>query len=320
MAGAVVRAGAPATVYLAFDHIVSDGMSMLYVIDEVQRAYRAYTRGEEPDFAEAGGYVEFARDQRDRYREIGADDHRLAHWRRFAENNGGVFPRFSPDLGVEPGRTYPVISEAGQLLDAEETAAFEAACRAEGGRLFMGLLAAVGTTLREEGGREVYRGLMPVSERDRTGRQSAIGWFVNTLPIEFPVSAGLDFGELIRGVRDAFEEMMRHAEVPFVRVWELLAPEHFDRHSWPYPVNFFSYIDTRKFPGAESHPGWKPALHVWASRSNGANSWFVRDAAGLHFNSLYASTPRARAVMAGIHRTLRRTVREMAAAGLVSAH
>jgi hypothetical protein len=161
---------------------------------------------------------------------------------------------------------------------------------------------------------------MPVSERDRTGRQSAIGWFVNTLPIEFPVSAGLDFGELIRGVRDAFEEMMRHAEVPFVRVWELLAPEHFDRHSWPYPVNFFSYIDTRKFPGAESHPGWKPVLHVWASRSNGANSWFVRDAAGLHFNSLYASTPRARAVMAGIHRTLRRTVREMAAAGLVSAH
>ncbi|GAA4986549.1 hypothetical protein GCM10025734_10850 [Kitasatospora paranensis] len=46
--GAVVREDA-STVYLAFDHIVCDGMSMPNVVNDVQRAYAAHAQGGSPD-------------------------------------------------------------------------------------------------------------------------------------------------------------------------------------------------------------------------------------------------------------------------------
>ncbi|MFE6872705.1 condensation domain-containing protein [Kitasatospora sp. NPDC057692] len=310
--GAVVRDGGSTTVYFAFDHIVSDGMSMPNVVRDVQLAYAAHCRGEEPDLPEAGDYMDFAREQRRGYLSIAADDERLAYWRAFIARNDGVFPRFPLDLGVEPGRLYPTVNETATLLDDLRAEAMDTRCREAGGKPFMGLLAAVAVALREEGGPDVYRALMPLSERGRGAWRHSLGWFVNTLPIEFPVGRELDFEQLIAGVRDGFTAMMGSIEVPFVRAWELLAPEHFTGRCWPYPVNFVSYIDMRKCPGAEHHGRWRPTAYVWASRVNGTTSWFQRDSDGLHINSIYADTPQAHRTMDRLHRRLRETLSGMA--------
>jgi hypothetical protein len=156
---------------------------------------------------------------------------------------------------------------------------------------------------------------MPVSERGRSGWSQSVGWFVNTMPIEFDASPGRGFAEVVAGVRAGFGAMMDHIDVPFVRAWELLAPEEFAARSWPYPVNFFSYIDMRKCPGAERHADWRPASHVWSARANGVCSWFQRDADGLHMNSIYVDTPAARHTMAAFQEALRRTVTEIARHG-----
>lgn len=312
--GAVLREES-STVYLAFDHIVCDGMSMPIVVQEVQSGYEALRRGEQPDAAPAPSYLDFAEEQRRSYLSIDAQDERLGYWKQFIERGGAFFPRFPLELGVEPGRMYSIVNEASPLLDAAEAEVFEKACLAVDGKPFMGVLAAVAVCLREAGGPGVYRGFMPVSERGRAAWTNSVGWFVNTMPIEFDASPGRDFAQVMASVRAGFTEMIGHVDVPFVRAWELLAPQEFAARSWPYPVNFFSYIDMRKCPGAERHEDWRPTSHVWSARANGACSWFQRDADGLHMNSIYSDTPAARRTMDGFLEALRATVQEIARHG-----
>lgn len=312
--GAVLREDS-ATVYLAFDHIVCDGMSMPIVVHEVQSAYEALRRGEDPALPPAPSYLDFADEQRRRYLSIDASDRRLDYWKAFIARNGEFFPRFPLELGVEPDRMYPIVNEASLLLDPAEAEVFEKVCAEAGGKPFMGVLAAVAVCLREAGGPGVYRGFMPVSERGRAGWAHSVGWFVNTMPIEFDASPGRDFGQVMAAVREGFGEMIGHLDVPFVRAWELLAPREFAARSWPYPVNFFSYIDMRKSPGAERHDDWRPTSHVWSARANGACSWFQRDTDGLHINSIYVDTAAARRTMTDFQEALRETVRELARHG-----
>ncbi|GGY95319.1 condensation domain-containing protein [Streptomyces avidinii] len=312
--GAVVREES-STVYLAFDHIVCDGMSMPIVAREVSTGYEALCRGEVVELPPAPSYLDFAEEQRRRYLSIDARDERLDYWKAFMGPAGEFFPRFPLDLGVEPGRMYSIVNEASTLLDAAEAEVFEKTCLAVDGKPFMGVLASVAVCLREAGGPGVYRGLMPVSERGRETWAHSVGWFVNTLPIEFDASPGRDFAQVMASVRAGFSEMMSHLDVPFVRAWELLAPEEFAARSWPHPVNFFSYIDMRKCPGAERHDEWRPTTHVWSARANGACSWFQRDADGMHMNSLYVDTPAARRTMGDFQGALRLTVQEIARSG-----
>ncbi|MGW9281996.1 condensation domain-containing protein [Streptomyces diastaticus] len=308
--GAVVR-DASSTVYLAFDHIVCDGVSMPNVVHDIARAYTAALDGREPELPPTGSYLDFADTQRRRFLALTAEDAGLDHWRAYTERAGAFFPPFPLDLGVEPGRMYPIVNEACTLLDAAGAAAFDQVCRDAGGKPFMGVMAALARSLREAGGPEVYRALMPVSERGDGPWRHAVGWFVNTMPIEFPVTPGTDLPELMAHVKAAFTEMIRHVEVPFVRAWELLAPEHFAAPAWPYPVNFFSYIDMRRCPGADHHEVWRPTTHVWSSRANGACLWFQRDDEGLHMNVIHVDTPQARRTMTGLEQILSRTVLEI---------
>jgi hypothetical protein len=313
--GAVLRADS-ASVYLAFDHIVCDGMSMPVVVHELLTTYEALCRGARPELPPAPSYLDFAEEQRGRYLSLEASDERLGYWKSFVARGGGeFFPRFPLDLGVEPDRMYPIVNEASVLLDAAEAEVFEKTCLAVDAKAFMGVLGAVAVCLREAGGPGVYRGFMPVSERGRQAWTNSVGWFVNTMPIEFDASPGRDFAQVMAAVRAGFKEMITHIDVPFVRAWQLLAPEEFAARSWPYPVNFFSYIDMRKVPGAERHEEWRPTSHVWSARANGACSWFIRDADGLHVNSIHVDTAAARRTMGDFQEALRHTVRQIARSG-----
>ncbi|MDX2909267.1 condensation domain-containing protein [Streptomyces griseiscabiei] len=323
--GAVVRE-ASATVYLCFDHIVCDGLSMPVVVNELQTAYAALTARRTPELPSTGSYLTFGDNQRRRYAALGADDDRLAYWKDFIRGNGGFFPRFPFDLGVPEDQLYPLVNRALPLLDPHRTDALAAGARASGGSVFTAVLAAAATAQHRFGGPGVYRGLLPVSERTAddegalgvTGEAPnpwlhSIGWFVNTMPIEFQVAeGGTDHATTIARARTAYGELQRHTGVPFVRAWELLAPETFSLHHWPCPVNFFSYIDFRRTPGGLHHPLWNPRLHVWAARGNGISHWFHRTATGLHVNMLHVDTPQAHEISDALHDELVRVLLEMA--------
>ncbi|WP_159767291.1 condensation domain-containing protein [Streptomyces sp. HM190] len=313
--GAVVRES-HTTVYLCFDHIVCDGMSMPVVVNELQTAYSALAGGRRPELPPVASYLTFGDTQRRRWSALRPDDERLAYWKGFIARNGGFFPRFPFDIGVPDGRLYPLVNRGHRLLDAERTEALAAGARAAGGSVFTGVLAAAATAQRRLGGPAVYRGLLPVSERSEAVWEHSVGWFVNTMPIEFEVGAAGEDGvqghaATMAGVRAAYTEMQRHTAVPFVRAWELLAPEAFSLHHWPFAVNFFSYIDFRRTPGGERHPLWNPTMHVWAARGNGVSHWFHRTAEGLHVNTLHVDTPEAQQISDALNDELVRVLREI---------
>lgn len=64
--GAVVRESST-TVYLAFDHIVCDGVSMPNVVHDIAHAYSAALCGREPELPPTGSYLDFADTQRRRF-------------------------------------------------------------------------------------------------------------------------------------------------------------------------------------------------------------------------------------------------------------
>ncbi|WP_060905610.1 condensation domain-containing protein [Streptomyces scabiei] len=320
--GAVVRETS-ATVYLCFDHIVCDGLSMPVVVNELQTSYTALTATRAPRLPSAGSYLTFGDDQRRRYASLRPDDDRLRYWKDFIHGNGGFFPRFPFDLGVPGDHLYPLVNRALPLLDVHRTDALAAGARASGGSVFTAVLAAAATAQHRFGGPGTYRGLLPISERTDEGAgraggtpnpwQHSIGWFVNTMPIEFQVGeGGTDHATTIARARTAYGELQRHADIPFVRAWELLAPETFSLHHWPFPVNFFSYIDFRRTPGGLQHPLWNPMLHVWAARGNGISHWFHRTATGLHVNMLHVDTPQAHEISDALHDELVRVLLEIA--------
>jgi hypothetical protein len=309
--GAVVRKGST-TVYLAFDHIVCDGMSMPNVVHDVASAYYAFANDRQLRLPATGSYLDFGREQRSLYQDMRADDSRLEYWKSFISRNGEFFPRFPLELGIESDELYPTINRSVQLLGAREVTQLEGYCRAAGAGMFMAILSAAASSLREAGGPDTYRGFMPISERREAFWKHSIGWFVNTMPIEFSVSTDKTFAEILGGVRDAYVAMMENVQVPFVKAWELLAPQHFDKRSWPYPVNFFSYVDFRRSPGAEMHDDLIPTMHVWAARSNGINFWFHRNTSGLHMNVIFADTPQARETATFYQKTLMNTISRVA--------
>ncbi|MEU3407687.1 condensation domain-containing protein [Streptomyces sp. NPDC006670] len=306
--GAVVRE-ASTTVHFSWEHLVTDGLSNPLAVRDIATAYAAYTRGEQPELPKVGSYLDFSHEERQRNRDLRSDDERLDHWREFMSRSGDFFPRFPLDLGTEPGRFYPSVHDTVTLLDDVGTDALEASCQEAGGKLFEGLLAAVAVAIREEGGPEVYRGLMPINQRGRGTYAHSVGWFINTMPIEFPVPQGADFPEILGHVHTAVTHQRRHTDVHFVQAWRLLAPtEYAALHFWPHAVNFFSYSDYRRSPGSEHHATWRPRLHAWLERHNGIILWLHRNDTGLHLNSVYVDTVQARHTKTGLVSALGRTL------------
>ena len=197
----------------------------------------------------------------------------------------------------QDGRMYPAANETIPLLGDAEATAFEAACRAAGGKLFQGLLAAVGIALHRVSGVDTYRGFMPVGERREARWRHAFGWFVNTLPIEFPV-AGREFPEVLAGVQEAWAELIENVDVPFIKAWELLAPQYYGLRGWPFPVNFFSFLDFRRLIDAEKERDLRATTMPQASHANTGNMWFFRNSDGVSMNTIFANTPEGRASMA----------------------
>ncbi|MCX4751328.1 condensation domain-containing protein [Kitasatospora sp. NBC_01287] len=311
--GAMVRDDST-TVYLACDHIVTDGMSMTVAVHDIATAYAALREGRHVALPEPAGALEHAERERRSSRSLAAGDERLGHWRRFITGEGGPFPPFPLDLGTRPGGVYDAVNETDTLLTAAGADAMEAHCRAAGATFATGVLAAVAVSLRREGGPDVYRGLLPVSTRGRGADPHSMGWFVNILPIEFPVADEHDFDGVLAGAQAASTRMARSLDVPFTEALRLLAPEYRSA-PWPAAVNFFSYMDFRKAPGAASHGAWRANFYTSVPRTNGVLLWLHRTGAGLHLNCAFVDTPRARRTKAALVRTLAATVEGIALRG-----
>ncbi|MFE7622550.1 condensation domain-containing protein [Streptomyces sp. NPDC057509] len=305
--GAVTRANST-TVHIVYDHLVADVLSAPITVADLTRAYEDLVQGRRPDPTPAASFWDFAHAERAYNRTLHAQDTRLDHWRDFTGRSTKLLPTFPLDLGVRPGHRLPPVSRTHDLLPGHLTQRLENACRASGGTLLTGLLAATATAVRDEGGPDTYRALMPLNRRGPDRYAHSIGWFVNAVPIEIPAPRQAPLTTLIAGARKGYEAGRRQADVHSTRAQQLLGHTH-DTTTDHRPVAFFSYLDFRTTPGSE-HPSTRTArVHLWSPASNAVFLWFHRNHAGLHLNSLFADSPRAQRTMDSLHHRLTRTLR-----------
>ncbi|WP_158890593.1 condensation domain-containing protein [Amycolatopsis anabasis] len=265
------------TVFCAFDHCDADGYSLALAVHELRELYRG------AELPPVGSFVDYCAGEQ--ASEVPPDRRAAAtaRWSEFLTACGGTSPAFPLALGVTPGQRPPQRMRCQQVLDARGAAAFERECRAAGGSVFAGVLAALAGAVHRLGGGEQVRVCAPLHTRNEPRWEHAIGWFTTVAPLELKVHSG--FADTVRDARAAFREALAYADVP---VPVALSGVDFRRDR--DDVFMLSYIDYRRFPGAEHHVP-AAAYHLSSvTTADDAQFWVSRTDEGLFLRARHPAT------------------------------
>lgn len=271
------------TVLVSSDHSRTDGYSLFLVPDEFQQLRAAQLEGRPHELGEVASHVDYSDEERSRADAIDADHRGVRVWKRFLERTGGALPEFPIDRGVPHGEIPPWSGLHEQLLDAEQSDRFAAACKQAGAQYLIGLVAATAIAIREAGGPDEFHTTVPVHTRSTPGWERSLGWYVNSLPITARVQDGDEFDDVVASTRHSLREALPAVKVPCSRAWELTG-------TVPLLRNMVSFMDLRPTPGSEQWDDWNvsglgkppPGDHVFF--------WFLRTHAGTSITSVYPDT------------------------------
>jgi amino acid adenylation domain-containing protein len=217
---------------LTMHHIVSDGWSVMVLLQELVALYAAYAAGEaSPLPALAVQYADVAAWQQQWIEcadahAAGAKPPRQQQLEYWQQQLGGEVTT----LELPADRPRPALqSFRGAThwfaLPRPLYRALEALAQREGVTLFMTLLAAFQTLLARYSGQEDLWVGTPVAGRNRVEAESLIGFFVNTLVMRTDLSGNPTFREVLGRVREMAIDAFAHQDVPFEMVVDALQPE-----------------------------------------------------------------------------------------------
>jgi hypothetical protein len=279
------------SVYLAFDHTNVDAYSIHRITAEIHDLYTAGAEGRAADVPPVASYVDFCAIERANADEIDETHPTVARWRRFIARCDGRLPNFPVDLGLTPDGPLPTQSLMEEMLvDTADAAAFEAYCRPYGGTL-TGVLAATALIVRELGGQQVYRTVVPFHTRVKSRWSDSMGWYVGGAPIEIPVADAPDFDSALRLVRAELRENRPLSRTPIMRVLRLLGAEF--RPTSPDLFSIVSFVDSRATPGAHRWQRLNAHGLMRVSYGDQVCVWTTRLPEGLHFAARHPDTDAA---------------------------
>ncbi|MEU5227132.1 amino acid adenylation domain-containing protein [Streptomyces toyocaensis] len=206
---------------IAFHHAVYDQWSGSVFLRDLITSYQAIAGGRKPELPELPiQYGDFAVWQRER-----AGDPReraeLDHWtRRLWEVPVLDLPTDRPRPAARAHRGSTVTGE----LPADVVRDLGEVSRAHGATPFMTALAAFSAVLHRWSGQEDIPIGTPVAGRNRPEVQDLIGFFVNNLVLRTDLTGDPSFERLLDRVRGTCLDAYAHADVPFERLVERLAP------------------------------------------------------------------------------------------------
>ena len=225
----VVQSAEHFTFYASIDHVHGDAALIGITMLEAHGMYSSLVLSGQPmALPEAGSFDDFCLQERESTAALTVESPEVAAWIEFAESCGNNLPEFPLPLGnpAEP-TVADMVGEV--LLDAEQTARFEAACTHAGARFVGGLFACTARVDHEFTGAPTYYGLTPRDTRRTTDNFTTQGWFTGLVPITVPIAA-TSFGEAAWAAQSSFDSGLPLARVPYYRVLEL-APWL----GWPRP-------------------------------------------------------------------------------------
>ncbi|WP_433757331.1 amino acid adenylation domain-containing protein [Nocardia sp. CA-135398] len=208
-------------------HISADGASLAPLARDLVAAYLARVGGAAPGWSPLPvQYADFALWQR---KVIGTDDEensvaaaQLAYWRQQLAglSSAPVLPLDRQRPVVASGRGASV----GWTVPADVHEGLVRIAREHRSSVFMVVHAALAVLLaRLSGGSDITIGT-PIAGRGQRALDELVGMFVNTLTLRTSVERGMAFDELVEQTRATDLAAFAHADLPFERVVEVVAP------------------------------------------------------------------------------------------------
>ncbi|HEX6861604.1 MAG TPA: condensation domain-containing protein, partial [Thermoanaerobaculia bacterium] len=209
------------TLFLTMHHIISDGWSTGVLSRELAALYEGFSQGRPVRFSELPvQYPDYAVWQRTRLQGERLEE-LVGYWR-------GQLAGAPPLLELPTDRPRPAVRSArGERLRFELPATLVAPLRtaaaAQGGSLFMGLLAVFQTLLARLSGQDDVAVGTFSGNRGRFELEGLIGFFINTLALRTDLSGEPSLRELLGRVREVTLGAYAHQEIPFEKLLESLS-------------------------------------------------------------------------------------------------
>ncbi|HKV90933.1 MAG TPA: condensation domain-containing protein, partial [Candidatus Angelobacter sp.] len=208
---------------LTLHHIICDEWSLGVLMEEFEKLYDAYGRGEDSPLPELEmQYGDYALEQREGLRE-GKFQQQMEYWKKQLAGMPQVL-----ELPADHVRAAQQSFRGGiqqRNLESDLLEGLNALGRAEGASLFMTLLAVLQVLLMRYSGQEDFGVGTSIVNRNRTNTHGLIGFFVNTLVMRANLSGDPTFREVLRQVRHTALSAYEHQDLPFDKLVEELAPD-----------------------------------------------------------------------------------------------
>lgn len=207
------------TLCISIDHLHFDATFIGTIFLEIRSMYDVLMDGGVPiPLQQVASYGEYCLRERAYTSALTLESPEIRKWIQFFEGNDGSLPSFPLPLG-----DTSLLAAGGvlslRLMDARQTAGFEAACTDAGARFSGGVFACAALAEYELTGARTYYAVTPAGTRSTAAEFVTSGWFIGHIPLTVPV--GSSFSETARGAQGSFDSSTHLANVPFERVLEL---------------------------------------------------------------------------------------------------
>ncbi|MDA0251126.1 MAG: condensation domain-containing protein [Actinomycetota bacterium] len=261
------------TVYANIDHLHTDGTSAVLIYRDIHLSYQALVYGLPNPLPQTAGYHDFTARQHLQVNAMTLDSRPIKDWVDFARDTQGDWPSFPLPLGdtstTGAGRAVTV-----ELLNAEETEAFEAACRAAGARFSGGVLACAALADHEFTGAGTFHTFTPFDTRASDAQSLSAGWYASLFPISVAVGEG-DFAQMARAAQKSFDANKHLSAVPFQRVLDLASADDLGVTLASRPSKMVSLFDFRNQADANAN---RLGIYIDDLSHGGVNVWITRNA------------------------------------------
>jgi len=277
------------TVYANVDHLHTDGTSAGLIYRDIHQTYQGLVEGRPASLPETSRYRDYTARQRMQVEAMTRDSRSIKDWVDFARDTEGDWPSFPLELGEMPSSGAGGIVTI-ELLDADETDVFNAACRDAGARFSGGVMACAALADHRLTGTETFHGFTPSDTRSGDAQSLSAGWYASLFPVSVPVGDG-DFAQMARAAQKSFDANKHLSAVPFKRVLDLTSADELGVTLASKPSMMVSLMDFRALADADAN---RLGIYLDNLSHGGINTWIIRHADQTTLTISFPETPEAR--------------------------
>lgn len=285
-----IEHGESTTVYLAVDHLHTDGLGQYLSCFDLAHLYAQQVWPAVEDLPPAASYLDYCIMERQYTAALTLASHGVRKWLELIRGNDGELPSFPLGLGKRTDGYNHSAHRTITLMEEDDARRFEEVCRANDAEFVGGVFAAAALAERELVDSDYYFGMTPISTRTSPAERASVGWYVSLVPVAFPIGTS-SFARAVTIAQRAYENGIRLAPTSFHRVLELL-PADTDIKAGPgWSTPMISYVDARDFIGHEFFGEIRGGVYANRAASEEVLVWINRLPTGTSLSVIYPDTP-----------------------------